>query len=54
MKFHEGATIEKTVSKAEKNINSAPVVFWVLWLMLTALLITGFYSLENKWLEDNK
>ena len=54
MKFHEGATIEKTVGKAEKNINSAPVVFWVLWLMLTALLITGFYALKNNWLEDNK
>lgn len=53
MKFHEGATIEKTVGKAERSINSSPVIFWILWIFLTAWLIIGFYALENNWLEDD-
>ena len=29
------------------------IFFWVMWLILTAALVYGFYSIDNRWLEDN-
>ena len=50
LNFKKGYTIDKAVEKAEKNIDSAPVAFWVIWILLTAGIVTLFYVLENKWL----
>jgi hypothetical protein len=49
-KFIEGNNAEDYLKQAEKSINTGSVVFWVLWIMLTAGLVVGFYALENKWL----
>ena len=49
-KFIDGKTADEYVKKAEGNINTGSIVFWVLWIMLTTGLIVGFYALENKWL----
>lgn len=54
LKFLEGKTIEKTILEASKDIQSIPIIFWVLWIILTSGIIFGFVYLENDWLEDNK
>ena len=52
LSFNRDRTIEKVVASAERRIKSAPIVFWVLWILLTAGLVMLFYHLENNWLED--
>ena len=48
--FKKDYTIDKAVEKAEKNIGTAPVVFWILWSIVIASVVTLFYVCENKWL----
>ena len=48
--FINGSTAEKYIKTREENLNVSTVLFWVLWLLLTAGIIAGFYALENKWL----
>ena len=43
-------TAEKYIKDREENLNGSTVLFWVLWVLLTAGLIAGFYTLENRWL----
>jgi hypothetical protein len=50
--FTNDTTIEKMIERADKRLNSAPVIFWVLWMLLTAGLVALFYYFENNWLED--
>jgi len=52
LEFTRNATIDKIVDSAEKDINRAPIIFWVLWMILTAGLVVLFYYIENDWLED--
>lgn len=52
LEFKKDKTIEKMIDSAEKDIHRDPIIFWVLWLLLTGGLIFGFYYLENVWLED--
>ena len=42
------------ILEADKDIQSIPIIFWVLWIILTSGIIFGFVYLENDWLEDNK
>ena len=50
MEFKKGYTIEKTIQKAEKKIENAPIVFWILWSLLIATLVILFIKAENNWL----
>ena len=50
LKFNRDYTIKQAVEKAERNAKMVPVIFWILWMLLTAGLICGFYVLENRWL----
>lgn len=47
--FYNNLTIEETIDflKTEWQL----VVFWILWIVLTAFCVYGFYCLENRWLE---
>jgi len=45
---------EKIVNTANSNMVSAPIVFWILWTLFTAVLIFLFYYAENNWLEDDR
>lgn len=42
-----------TISQAIENLESGfeLVVFWIAWILLTALVVFSFYYLENRWLE---
>ena len=48
--FKPGTKIEKIVKNAENNIQATPIVFWILWIMLTGSFITLFFLAENRWL----
>ena len=50
LKFKRDYTIKQAVENAERNTEMVPVAFWILWMMLTAGLICGFYAFENRWL----
>lgn len=48
--FNQGQTIENIEKRAEKRINDAPIIFWILWSILIAGVVSLFYICENKWL----
>lgn len=52
LSFDYGTTIEKEIEHADKRLNSAPVIFWVIWSILTIGIVILFYYFENNWLED--
>ena len=52
LKFDEGDTIESVVKSAEERISGSPVLFWIIWMIITAGIIFLFYYAENNWLED--
>lgn len=48
-KFYENSNIEKTL---ESCVSEWEVpVFWVAWIFLIIVVVTGFYLIDNKWLE---
>ena len=49
-KFINGLTAEEYIKNTERKLNGNTVLFWILWSLLTAGMIVGFYALENKWL----
>lgn len=49
-RFINDLTAERYIKNKEKNLNGSTVLFWVLWILLTAGMIIGFYAFENKWL----
>ena len=49
-KFINGLTAEEYIKHTERKLNGNTVLFWILWILLTAGMIAGFYALENKWL----
>lgn len=46
----ERTTIKEIIENANSNIDVAPVLFWVLWMLLTGGIIVGFFYAENHWL----
>ncbi len=46
--FYENRTISETVDYLESGIEL--VLFWIGWIILTAIAVVGFYYAENKWL----
>lgn len=46
--IYKDLNIEQTIQRLEQNFGMA--IFWMAWLGLTALVVLGFYYLENDWL----
>ena len=46
--IYKDLNIEQTIQRLEQNFGMA--IFWMAWLGLTALVVLGFYYLENNWL----
>ena len=36
-----------------KNNKGILILFWIVWILLIALAVYGFYYIDNDWLEDN-
>lgn len=51
VEFKRGKTIERLTKQSETH--AGVVIFWILWLMLTAGLVFLFYAGEYNWLEKN-
>ena len=52
LEFIPDTNIDSYLDKAETIIKIKISVFWVVWFLITGLLIFLFYYAENKWLED--
>lgn len=48
--FYEDMTIEQTLKKLTSKIYI--YVFWIIWILVTALCVCGFYYLDNNWLNS--
>lgn len=48
-KFYKDSTIEEALKRCTSNEGMA--TFWIAWIMLTCLIVYGFYYLDNRWLE---
>lgn len=49
-RFIEGKNSDKYLEDAARSLNAGTAAFWIGWILLTGLLIVGFYYFENKWL----
>lgn len=47
--FYKNQTISETIEKLESG--SQKIIFWILWSLLTAGCVLGFYYRRNKWLD---
>lgn len=47
--FYKNMTIEETLDYLESGYEL--IIFWVIWIVLIAGLVFGFYYIDNKWLE---
>lgn len=47
--FYEDKTIEETVDYLESGMPL--ILFWVLWVILMAACLFGFFYIDNRWLE---
>ena len=50
--FYADKTIEEAIDSLESGYE--PVVFWVVWIVLTGVIVGVFYYADNHWLEDKK
>ena len=46
--FYEEKTISETIEDLESGYEI--ILFWIIWIILTAALVVGFYYFENRWL----
>lgn len=47
--FYQNQTITETIECLESGYQL--MMFWIIWIILTALIVVGFYYLENRWLD---
>lgn len=47
--FYKSLTIDKTIEQLESGYEI--IIFWLIWILLTAGCVVGFYFLKNKWLD---
>lgn len=47
--FYNNQTITETIENLESGYQL--VIFWIIWILVTALIVVGFYYLENRWLD---
>ena len=52
--FKANYTYNQIIDKTKNNSTMLIVLYWIVWTIITGLLIWGFYYFANKWLEDNK
>lgn len=48
--FSETA-LKDTVDSYMTDINTVNIIFWIVWFIVTALIIFAFYYIDNRWLE---
>ena len=48
-KFYPDKTIEKTIEYL--NADWLLVLFWLFWILITIIVVMGFFYLDNRWLE---
>lgn len=48
--FHYGKTLDVVIAEKEKSAESDVLLFWLLWMILAAIIAIGFMVLENKYL----
>lgn len=48
-KFYNNMAIEETVKYLESNVSL--IIFWVVWIIVIAICVFGFYCLDNRWLD---
>lgn len=49
-KFYNSLSIQETIDSLESEWEL--IVFWVLWILLIIVCVGGFYTIDNRWLED--
>lgn len=49
--FYNDMTIQETVDHLEFSGTVFVVIFWIVWAILTGVVVFGFYYIDNKWLE---
>lgn len=48
--FYNGLTIDEALEECTSNIGS--IIFWIVWIIITVVLVIVFYYLDNNWLEN--
>jgi hypothetical protein len=48
--FYPDKNISETIEYLESGHEI--IIFWVIWILITILIMVGFLYLENKWLDD--
>lgn len=48
-RFYENKKIQETKELVKDKHSN--IIFWVFWIILTVVIVIGFYYLENEWLE---
>lgn len=49
--FHDGTDIDQTRELLMSGADGWAVIFWIVWIILTAAAVFGFCTLENDWLK---
>lgn len=49
-KFYENESIDDVLK--DKTTGEWNIIFWVVWIILTGILVFGFYYLDNQWLNS--
>lgn len=49
-KFYENESIDDVLK--DKTTGGWNIIFWVVWIILTGILVFGFYYLDNQWLNS--
>lgn len=52
-KFMNNLNITQAQKELIKNNKGILILFWIVWVLLIALAVYGFYYIDNDWLEDN-
>ena len=52
-KYYAGYSNDDLIKNLVEAGTVSIVIFWIIWIIFTGFLIFLFYSVKNKWLEDN-
>ena len=52
-KFMNNLNTTQAQKELIKNNKGILILFWIVWVLLIALAVYGFYYIDNDWLEDN-
>lgn len=51
--LHKDTEVQDLYTSYLANPTVRVVIFWIIWMLLTAGLVFGFYYIDNRWLEDH-